>query len=395
MSARCYTLMLFLLMAIALGAVAAFNRVVDPFWYYRDFEIAGFNAVKPRFARFERHVKPALLARELPQAIVLGSSFAEIGFDPLDPSLTDSGRLRGYNFAMAGAGWDLEQCALDYALKHAPIKRVVVGIHPGALPKADCNKVWQGMSVSQVELLLSTNALDNAVRTVIEQRRARPSHTREGRYLYARGVPGAALRFREYFKRDGAAYARCAALQTSAPAMPAQGLVATTGLDFEGLSAMIRAARAQGVELAFVVYPQHALSLELAFACGDGRARWNHIAAIAAVVAEEAAKESSTGANVSSASLWVFDAYDVAGGERVIGREPMYWQDPEHFNFEHGTRMLAAIYRGAAEFGAKVTPGNVEAIYVQLLAQRARYLATTDWFYPDLRELAAPVPAVR
>jgi hypothetical protein len=392
-SARRYTLLLFLLMVIALSAVAAFNRVIDPFWYYRDIEIAGINAVKPRFARFERHVKPALLAREQPEAIVLGSSFAEIGFDPLDKSLTGNGSLRGYNFALAGAGWEMEQCALDYALKHAPIKRAVVGISPGALPKADCSKVWQGMGVSSAELLLSTHALDNAIRTVAEQRRARPSHTREGRYLYARDVPGVASRFREYFKRDSAAQARCAAQRLD---VPAQTIDATAGLDLDGLRAMIRAARAQSAELAFVVYPRHALSLELAFACGDARTRWSHIAAIARAVAEEAPD--------GNASLWVFDGYDAARGERVVGREPVFWQDPEHFNYELGTRMLAAIYSGEAGFGAKVVPGNVDAIYAQLLVQRKRYLAATDWFYSDLRELrdvrdlrklAAPAPAVR
>lgn len=113
MSLRRYTIALFVLIAMTLAAVAAFNRVVDPFWYYRDIEIAGFNAVKPRFARFERYVKPQLLIREQPQAIILGSSFAEIGFDPLDVHFTDGGRLRGYNFAFAGAGWTLEECAFE------------------------------------------------------------------------------------------------------------------------------------------------------------------------------------------------------------------------------------------------------------------------------------------
>jgi hypothetical protein len=384
--------MLFLLMAFALAAVAAFNRVVDPFWYYRDFEIAGLNAVKPRFARFERHVKPALLAREQPEAIVLGSSFAEIGFDPLDKSFTDDGRLRGYNFAFAGGGWDLEQCALDYALKHARIKRAVLGISPGALPKADCSKVWQGMSVSSAELLLSANALDNAIRTVAEQRRARPSHTREGRYLYTRDVAGAASRFREYFKRDSKAQTQCSPRQLAVPALlPAQRIEPMPNVDLAGLRATIRAARAQGAALAFVVYPRHALSLELEFACGDVQARWRYIAAMAQVVAEEASD--------GSASLWVFDGYDAPRGERVVGREPTFWQDPEHFNFELGTRMLSAIYANEygreQGFGARVLPGNIDTLYAQLLAQRVRYLAASDWFYGDLRELAAPTPVVR
>jgi hypothetical protein len=390
MSARQFTLWMFALIALALAAVAAFNRVIDPFWYYRDIEINGINAVKPRFARFERHVKPTLLAREQPQAIVLGNSFAETGFDPLDAAFTADGRLRGYNFAFAGAGWELAQCAFDYALQRAPIKRAVLGISASAQPLADCSKVWMGMSVSGVELLLSLNALSNSIHTVTEQRRARPSHTREGRYLYTRDRPGAALRFREYFRRDSGVQARCtnerlAALETTRPAL--HPIQPTPDLDLAGLRAVIRSGRRQGVELAFVVYPRHALSLELEFACGDPLKRWSHIAALAQAVAEEAPD--------GGASLWVFDGYDAPRGERVIGREPQFWQDPEHFNHELGARMLAAMYGREQGFGNKAVPGNIDKLYAQLLAQRAQFVAATDWFYADLRALAAPVPAVR
>jgi hypothetical protein len=387
-SARHYTLWLFVLIALALAAVTTFNRVIDPFWYYRDIEITGINAVKPRFARFARQVKPALLARERPDAIVLGSSFAEIGFDPLDTAFTSDGRLRGYNFAFAGAGWELEQCAFDYALRHSRIKRAVLGISTGALPKADCGKVWQGMGANATELLLSTNALNNSIRTLIEQRRARPSHTREGRYLYTRDVPGAASRFREFFQRDGRSQLRCTTQQLAAPRqLTANAISATTDLDLAGLRAVIRNAGKHGAEVAFVVYPRHALSLELEFACGDPRARWGQLAVIAQAVADEAPD--------GNASVWVFDGYDALRGERVVGREPMFWQDPEHFNHELGARMLATIYGREQGFGSRVVPDNIDALYRQLLAQRERFLANTDWFYGDLRALAAPVPAVR
>ena len=392
MTARSYTLGLLLLLALGLTAVAAFNRVIDPFWYYRDIEISGLNVVKPRFARFARHVKPALLAREQPEAVILGNSFAEIGFDPLDAVFTGHGRLHGYNFALAGAGWDLEQCAFEYALKHTRLKRVVLGIGPGVLPKADCAKVGQGMSASAVELLLSTHALDNAIRTVAEQHRARPSYTREGRYLYTRDAPGVASRFREYFQRFD--QPRCPAQRLIAPVTApgaTQHIEPAPNLDLAGLRRVIQLARAQGVEVAFVVYPRHALSLEVEFACGDPLVRWRHIGAIAQAVAEKAPEEAQKGA----VALWVFDGYDALRGERVVESDPAYWQDPWHFNHEIGARIFAAIYGAEQGFGARVLPGNVDAIYAQLLVQRERYLKSNDWFYNDLRTLAAPAPAVR
>jgi hypothetical protein len=384
MSARAYTLGLFAVIALTLAAVAAFNRVVDPFWYYRDVEIAGFNAVKPRFARFERHVKPALLAREQPQAIVLGSSFAAIGFDPLDAAFTGGGRLKGFNFAFPGTAWAHAQCAFEYALRHAPVERVVLSVAPGAMPLADCAAVWTGMTVSTAELLLSTHALDNSLRTVFEQKRARPSHTREGRYHYTRDVPGAAARFREYYLRADAKTRQCRAQRLTAPVKLEPVAVAPLeALDLEGLRAVMHHARAASVELAIVVNPRHAMSLELDFACADGVARWRAIESIARVVAEEAGGQGNIG-------LWVFDGYDAERGERVMGREPVYWQDPEHYNMEIGARMLAAIFGGAASDGAKVAPGDATRLLARLAAQREAYLARSPWFYEDLRALAAP-----
>ena len=80
-----YVRLLLIGLALLLGLTAAFTRVVDPFWYFRDVEIDGFNAIKTKFRRFERNVKPAVFAAEQPEAVILGSSFAEIGFDPLHP----------------------------------------------------------------------------------------------------------------------------------------------------------------------------------------------------------------------------------------------------------------------------------------------------------------------
>ena len=387
MNARRYTLGLFALIALSLTAVAAFNRVIDPFWYYRDIEIAGLNAVKPRFARFERHVKPALLMREKPQAIVLGSSFSAIGFDPLDPAFTDGGRFTGYNFAFPGTAWAHEQCAFEFALRSTRLKRVVMAVSPGAMPLADCSKVWTGMTVSTAELLLSINALDNSLRTVIEQKRARPSHTRDGRYFYTRDVPGAAARFREYFQRAEAPVMRCRAEKLKVPvALMPEKIEPLADMDLSGLRAVLREARAAKVELALVIIPRHAMSLELEFACGSGAARWRAMERIARLVAEEGG---------GATALWSFDGYDAMRGERVTEREPLYWQDPEHFNMEVGARMLAAMFGGERGFGIKLTPGLAARHYAEVLASREDFLNNAPWFYPDLRALAAPAAALR
>jgi hypothetical protein len=385
MTSRQYAIGLLKWVALLLAVAAAANRLVDPFWYYRDFEFDGFNAAKPRFARFERHIKPQLLARERPRAIVLGSSLAEIGFDPNDPALTGGGEWKGYNFAFAGAGWELVQCHYQYALGVTDLRRVVVGIHPEAMTVADCaQRMPEVQDFSEVKLLLSLQALNNSLRTVLEQRRGRSSHTPDGRYLYARDIPGVAVRFREFFLGRRRSDPRCASDGMPLKPPPAQAfssaeIVPPPGLNLSGLRELIRAARAREVELRLFVYPYHALSLELDFLCGGYAQRWAALAAIAQVVAEEAPQ--------GGVELWEFFGYNDVTGERVIGREPKYWQDPAHFNHEAGSLMLAEMFSGqaAGRLGRRLAAGDVPAAYRDFLAERDRFLARHPGFHEDLR----------
>lgn len=392
MTAKRFTLGLLLGTAVMLALAAAFNRLVDPFWYFRDIEIEGFNVAKPKFARFERHIKPQLLAREQPQAIVLGSSFSEIGFDANDPALSNGGALRTYNFAFAGADWALVQCHFDYALSATRLERVVIGIHPGSLPAVrDCARRMPEVSgFFKAKLLLSLQVLKHSVRTVREQGTSRSSHTREGRYLYTRDAPGVDARFREFFLQREYVDPNCTRerLPAAAPASrdigPAE-IVPAKGLDLSGLRSVIRQARAHGVELRLLAYPKHALSLELDLLCDQDAARWRALAAVAQAVAEESPD--------GGTQLWAFYAYNEITGEPIAGRKPVYWQDPEHFNYEMGSLMLADMFAptGRGRIGYRVTPENVVESYRAFLAGRDSYLRAHPGFYEELRASLVPL----
>src|SRR5450432_1418835 len=66
MTPRNFSLACVGLILVLVGAVGAFNRLVDPFWYYRDTEVAGINRDKPRAPGNERLVKLALMNRLKP-----------------------------------------------------------------------------------------------------------------------------------------------------------------------------------------------------------------------------------------------------------------------------------------------------------------------------------------
>jgi len=392
MTARAYTIGLLLGLALLLAVAAAVNWLVDPFWYFRGPEIEGFNAVKPKFARFERHIKPQLLARERPQAIVLGSSLAEIGFDPGNAALTAGGRLRAYNFAFAGSDWDLVQCHFDYALGATDLERAVIGVHPGALPAPrDCaSRLTEISEFSPAKLLLSLQVLNQSVHTILEQGKGRSSHTREGRYLYARSAPGVDSRFREFLLERGRSDPACTRDRVPASPPPSHAIAAAhvtpaAGLDLSGLRSVIRKARARNVELRLFAYPQHALFVELDMLCGQAAGRWAALAAIARVVAEEAPR--------GRVELWDFYGYNEMTGEPIAGRSPRYWQDPEHFNFEMGGIMLADMFGGAprGELGRRIVPGSVDEAYRAFLEDRDRYLAQHPRFYEDLRAVLPPL----
>jgi hypothetical protein len=67
-----------------------------------------------------------------------------------------------------------------------------------------------------------------------------------------------------------------------------------------------------------------------------------------------------------------------------------YWQDPEHFNYEVGNRMLADMFDKSGnkpEFGHRLGSSNIEADYGDFLRRRSEYLKHHPEFNADLLKL--------
>lgn len=361
-----------------LAVVGLFNRLADPFWYYRDFEIKGFNAIKTKFARYERDVKPALLIREQPEAIILGSSYAEIGFDPDNPQFTQHGQLKSTNFALAGALWPLVQCQFEFAITHAPVKRAVVGMFIGTdMPMANCDQDFASIGqVSISELLFSSRALIASLQTVKEQKKGNPSHTRSGMYFYTRDKAGVDHRFREEFMQRILANPQCQQAVSSGyePPLP----LTEAKLDLRGLQHIMNLAHEHQVELVLFAYPYHAYSLELNKQCNTERLRWQAMKQIARLNEQQTEK---------AVAIWQFDAYNAITAEPV-GTTANYWQDAAHFNFEMGNMMLTDIFSGdKPTLGHLLTLQHIDDDYRNFLQQRAKYLQNHPEFRMNLQKL--------
>lgn len=366
MSAKSFVLSFLGLSLLALGLIALFNRVVDPFWYYRDLDISGFNAIKTKFARFERHVKPALLVREQSEAIVLGSSYSEIGFDPDHPDFSKQGQLKSMNFALAGAMWQMVQCQFEFAVKHAPIKRALIGLHIGSImPMADCSKDFPNIgNINSSELLLSQRALAASMQTVLGQRKAKPSHTRSGMYFYTRDKKGVRERFQADFLRIMQGKLDCltpAAIDYLPPTLTA------SHFDLSGLAHVIQLAEQHNVELVFFAYPLHATALELEQQCGLLHGRWDFLLQVAKLNEQQH----------RPASIWQFYDYNDITAEPVSDTM-RYWQDAAHFNFEAGNVMLNTLFGHEHTWGKRVTVQTLEQDYSQFFQRRTEFLKQSD-----------------
>ena len=121
----------------------------------------------------------------------------------------------------------------------------------------------------------------------------------------------------------------------------------------------------------------------------QGKARSSHTREGRCLYARVVAEEAPQG----GVELRDFYGCDESTGEPIAGRDPVYWQDPEHFNFEMGGAMLADMFAGVPRgaLGRRREPGSVADAYRAFLEGRDRYLATHRRFYEDLRAVLAPL----
>ncbi len=386
MSFKRYTIALLASLLVLFVLNAAFNRIVDPYWFFQDPEIKGFNLDKPRFPRNERLVKPALLLRFAPEAVIVGSSYAEVGLPPTHPGFTDKGRLKPYNFAMSGAFWPEVYCMAQFALERAPLKNMVLGV--SGTSASPCPDQADYGKPDYAKLLLSKNAYDASWETLRKQD-AKPRITREGLWYFKRYeekiqndddvAANFANELREHF---------CATPERNVEAVDYRAVHNAPALSEEegrGLRNLIRLAIKKKVRLVLLNYPKHVFYYELSRQCGRLSAQWRRLWQVVALVEAEA------GAHSDLIQVWDFNGYRDANGEQVHAGKKMperLWQDSGHFNHEIGTIMFDSIYSGGTAYGSPVTRQNFDERIATSERERQAFIAANPWLHSELNELA-------
>ncbi len=354
-------------------ATAAFNRVIDPFQYFGAPRIHGVNEVKSRLRFFEREVKPVVVGREQPEAVILGSSIAAIGFEPLHPALTRDGQAKSYNFAMAGAPWKEVFCDLEYVLAHTHAKRIVFGMVAQPMPNEECGPSLAAMDENRLpEVLLSPQAVQHSLKTLRSQDPREPqTHTPEGRYLFFRDDPRVEHRARVFFEENLRGKAGCseARLRQSldTPAAPIANDAAAP-FDLSGLERIVAQVSGRDIQLRIVLYPRHVVGAEADYLCGEEAQRWLVMDRVARYL------EAHPPAPPASVELWDFQGYGSPFDEPLGSGVPIHWQDPIHFNPVVGDRILDAMF-GRSEPGADHVTGFGYRVASTTLAARRAWLA--------------------
>ena len=393
MTTRTYTktCLCWLLGLLLFSAMA--NRVVDPFWYYRDVDIKGFNAEKPQFYRFERQFKPILLKDLRPEAVVFSSSFLEIGFNPKHPALTQDGTYRAYNFGMVAASYDRVFCNVLYALENAPLKTAVIGVHPTHAPKFECSGQMKTMgTVDGATLLFSYAALKATYKTLTLQNR-KPTETKDGMLFYNRDKGYEIERmFRHFLNKYRSEHPdKTCTLPQGYADTPAWSYPQTPA-DMEGLRFLLQKLANAHDKTKLVVYPFHALWLEMEMACGDVLTRWHALYAMAMLVDE------INQAHPGAVELWDFQGMADFTTEKIRDNQVKYWQDHGHFNYEMGDVMLDTMFRRNPPpadsrgdgFGVMLTAQSVPERFKRFFEHRQEFMDANPWFAQELARFINP-----
>ncbi|SFI02032.1 hypothetical protein [Bradyrhizobium sp. cf659] len=111
--------------AIPPFALSALIVLVDPYYVFGTPDIPGINVVRPRYESHVPAVKPYQVRRIKPDAVILGSSRAEVALDPQHPGWADK---NVFNFGLPSATSYEVMLAFLHAQSVAPLKQAVIGL---------------------------------------------------------------------------------------------------------------------------------------------------------------------------------------------------------------------------------------------------------------------------
>jgi hypothetical protein len=385
-----------LTLASVLAAVVAFNVVIDPFAYFGAPRIRGLSALKVQPGPELVAVKKAAMRRTLPDALIVGNSRAEVGFDPEHRGWRVRG-LEPYNAAVRAADLYASVVMLQTARRSREPRVLVLGLdfldfltRPDARTQAFPDAAIESSAETArrwLRAVATLGGLLQSIRTVVAQRDPYPELITERGfnplldYHEIARVEGYHAMFQQRARENARAYigkpsALYVAGTQSSPA-------------FDLIQTLVDQASRRQTEVHLAIYPYHAQILIMFEAAGlwSGFEQWKrHLTEIAA----------RGGAQVA---LWDFSGFSEYATEAIPppgdrATEVQWYWEAGHFKKALGDVMLERMLltdatREGEGFGARLTPANVDAHLLKMRQARDAFRASNVSLVAEVEELVS------
>lgn len=363
------------LVGTMLGAVlltGLVNVLVDPLDIFGSPRLIGLNHIKPHLDHHQDLTRWRQAQRLCPNAMILGNSRAEIGFDPEHPGFAARG-LSVVNQAVPGTDivTAYRQIIWARSIGCAP-KLLVVGVEffdflgntaPRSLDLLSAAPAPRIDAKAAAEVMFSVSGLGDSVTTLALQ------HARYPATLTERGFNPLLNYVPEVSRSGHHALFRQRAVENARVWARKPPMIRPTGADRSedamALQAILDIAHTTGSEVHLVIYPYHAqIRLMMKHLALDGLFRdWRRDL----VAMTTAASDRAGGGSVS---LWDFSGLSTDTTETIPppgDRQTHlrhYWE-AGHFKKALGDKILSRVLGRAAEFGVKLDAVNLEAWLAQ------------------------------
>ncbi len=376
------------------------NLIIDPYATFRLITIERLNRIKPNPDHDISTIKAKTLQLVQPDALILGNSRAEVGFDPTHPAWQKNGYISVYNAAIRGSSlstaWEMLQKSAQH---HAP-KFILVGVDfldfPIAAdkqvsPLKAANEDWFDDVRWNLRATMTMQALLDSATTVRRQFQNNPEqltdlgHTPLNEYRDLARSDGYWTLFRQRAEENAKNHSR----------KPANLFLKDTHSSppFEDLRRIVRYAVEHNIELQLVIYPYHAQLLVMIDELGLWQVFEEWKRQLLRIVDEETRP---TGA-LNRITLLDFSGFSEYAQERIPPKgdnksiTQWYWE-AGHFKKELGDLMLEQCFSSTTmpkpdHFGIALTDQSIESHIERQRSAKAAFKAAAPLLAAEVSEL--------
>lgn len=383
---------------IALAATAVINLVIDPYGTFRLFDIRGLNRIKPYPDHDIETIKARALHHVKPDALILGNSRAEVGFDPTHPAWREAGYQSVYNAGIPGSFPSSAWYLLQEAAQTKPPKFVLLCIDffdfPIApnfkpVPPKTNTKPWLENTRWMLYATLTMQSLIDSATTLRRQYQKNPEqlttlgHNPLLEYVDFAREDGYWVLFRKRAEDNASNHSR------KPKNLYLQGTQSSPR--FDDIRQMVRWATQNKAELQLIIYPYHAQLLVLIDELGLWPLFEEWKRQIAGIIEEETGNTQSrvTLIDFSGLSKYATEAVPPKNDKKTATR--WYWE-AGHFKKELGDQMLNEILLPTSKpspnpFGKKLTQENISLHNIALRKEMDTFQVSDTKVVSEIKEI--------